>query len=329
MSGSEHSAVVVTTAAAASGRSTGASLRVDDVHDVLAGCGLSVTRVPLGQLAGLQGTSCLGVAVSYACAGSLRQLRLTTAAVWLDAVDSWLLVNGSGLRAAHPSYAARFARDAARLLVMPSPDLVTYISEADRRADRGTIRGRVRFVLPGSVPVPHAGPRAPGHRAVLAGDWSYAPNRDGLAWFCTEVLPLLEALLHDLDWRVELFGSGAPPLPPQIVNRGYVEDPAELLRIGDVHLAPIRHGAGVKRKVLQPLLAGLAVVTTTSGARGLRRPPALDVADDPTSFARAVARHLRGPTNFPPLGPADVHDCDETDAVREWVRVRLAACSHR
>lgn len=282
----------------------------------------------MGQLAALQGTSCLGVAVSYACAGSLRQLRLRTATVWLDAVDSWLLVNGSGLRAGHPSYAARLARDATRLLVMPSPDLVTYISEADRRADRGTVRGRVHFVLPGSTPVPHAGPNAPGRRAVLAGDWGYAPNRDGLAWFCTEVLPLLEPLLHDLDWRVEVFGSSAPPLPPRMVNRGYVEDSSELLRVGDVHLAPIRHGAGVKRKVLQPLLAGLAVVTTTSGAHGLRRPPALDVADDPASFARAVARHLRGPTVVTALSPADVHDRDETEAIREWVRGRLAACSH-
>lgn len=320
--------MVVTTAAAATGRSTGASLRIDDVHDVLAGCGVSVTRIPLGQLAGLQHTSCLGVAVSYACAGSLRQLRLTTASVWLDAVDSWLLVNGSGLRAGHPSYAVRFVRDAARLLVMPSPDLVTYISAADRRADRGTIRGRSGLVLPGTAPVSHAGPRAPGHRAVLAGDWGYAPNRDGLAWFCTEVLPLLEPLLHDLDWRVELFGSGAPPLPPRIVNRGYVEDPAELLRVGDVHLAPIRHGAGVKRKVLQPLLAGLAVVTTTSGAHGLRRPPALDVANDPFSFAGAVARRLRGPAGTAPPSPAHVHDRDETDAVREWVHRRLDACSH-
>ncbi|MBC7678786.1 MAG: glycosyltransferase [Pseudorhodobacter sp.] len=308
----------MTTPTAAQSAANGATLRVADVMGVLETAGYDAVRVTAaGQAAG---TFDLGVAVSYASAGSLRALRRRTQRVWFDPVDSWWLVDGSGLRAGHPSYAARTVRDAVRLAAAPAADLVTWISAADRAADRRSVRGHPRLVLPGTSPVPAVRPSTCAPRAVLAGDWGYQPNRDGLAWFLSQVLPRLRPLVPDLPWRLEVFGPRAPALPSDVLQRGHVADPGELYQDGDVHLAPLRHGGGVKRKVLSPLLAGLAVVTTPSGAHGLRAATSLEVCADPQAFAAATARRIRNPRPTTPLTLRDLVDADDTTAVLAWLR---------
>ncbi len=317
-----HRALVVTTPAAAASTSNGAALRVGDVVAVLEKAGYAADLVT--NPAQATGRHCLGVLVSYASARHARALRRHTGRVWLDAVDSWLLVDRSGLAAGHPSYLARAARDAAVLAAMPTPDLVTWISGADRALDRWTVRGRGRFVLPGRGTAPALAP-AQGRRAVLAGDWDYAPNRDGLAWFRDRCLSLLEADLSGTDWHVDLYGAGAPPLPGRWVVHGQVADPTQLYRVGDVHLAPVGHGAGVKRKVLTPLLAGLPVVTTPSGAHGLRAHPLLSVASTPAAFAAAAAAGLRASDEQAPVPLSALVDADDTHDV---LRALVTGCPH-
>jgi hypothetical protein len=320
----DRAALVVTTPAAASAVENGATLRAAEVVDLLEQTGHRVTRTTSRDVVGARGSFDLGVAVSYACAGTVRALARRANRVWLDAVDSWLLVNGSGLRSGQGGYAARGLRDAWRLATMPAPDLVTYISRDDLHRDRGTVRGARRLVLPGTSPVlPRLQPAATGEprRVVLAGDWAYPPNADGLRWFVVRLLPLLEAEVPEVSWTVFVYGTGAPVLPRDRVRLvGYARDIGELYRQGDVHVAPVRFGGGVKRKVLQPLLAGLPVVTTSAGAHGLRPHTLLDVRDDPRHFAAAVAARLRSDVRPQPTQRAELLDHDDTSAVAAWLR---------
>lgn len=304
----ERRALVVTTLAAAGPHENGATLRVDDVCAALTEAGLAITRTtdPLPHGPGWD----LGVAVSYAMSNALRALRRQCARTWLDAVDSWLLVDASGLRAGHPSYAMRALRDGARLIAAPTADLVTWISGADMRSDRGTVRGRRQLVLPGRLPEDVQPLPSQERRLVLAGDWDYPPNRDGLRWLVRKVLPLLDNPVH-------VYGTGAVPTHRLLVHHGYT-DAAELLQEGDVHLAPVRFGGGVKRKVLRPLLAGLPVVATPAAAHGLRPHALLDVASAGADFAAAARRRLVGaPTSGRQVALPDV---DDRDAVLGWLR---------
>lgn len=313
----EHSALMVVTPAAARSQASGASLRVDDVRDVLADAGYAVKVVARPDLARVRGRFCLGVAVSYATAGAVRRLRAASGRVWLDATDSWLLLDFSGIRAGQPAYALRALRDGVRLAAMPTPDLVTWISADDLKSDRGTVRGNMRCVLPGSLPATAMEPvPSESRRVVLVGDWRYPPNRDGLLWFSRSVLPKLAV-------SVDVFGQGLDgvALPSQLVSHGYAPDTAALYRQGDVHVAPIRFGAGVKRKVLQPLLAGLPVVTTTAGAHGLRRHHLVDVCHTADEFASAIAARLAGSLTPPrPPSPSEVLEGDDTQRVQAWLR---------
>jgi hypothetical protein len=316
----ERSAIVVSTSTGASGQVNGASMRVGEIADLLQHCGYAVHRATAAQVAATSARHDLGVAVSYACAGVIRRLRDCSERTWLDAVDSWLAVNGSGLRSGRPAYGFRTARDAGRLLRMPPPDLLTYISRADLAADRSTVRGSLRLVLPGQVPGLTASPGT-GRRLVLAGDWSYPPNADGLRLFWNRVLPTLEPHLARLGAAVDVYGSKVPDLrSPALRHVGYAEDARELYREGDVHVALVRFGGGVKRKVLQPLLSGLPVVTTPAGARGLRVHPLLDVHERPSELAAAILRRLTGPVKARPANSEELIDADDTAFITSWLR---------
>jgi glycosyltransferase involved in cell wall biosynthesis len=321
----EHRALVLTTSAAGRAASSGASLRVADVCAALAASGFEPEVLQRRDLPAAP-RACLGVAVSYAVAPALRSLRARTGPLWLDAVDSWLAVDLSGLRAGHPSYAARLVRDGLQLGTAPTVDLLTYISDADRRTDRSTVRGLRRWVLPG---LPRTVDLLPQQepRAVLAGDWGYTPNRGGLHWFSRYVLPQLELLRPEPSWRIDVYGLHAPVLEGRMRVHGYAHE-NELYRHGDVHLAPVRHGGGVKRKVLQALLAGLPVVTTAAGARGLRPHDLLDVTTSASAFAEAAAARLGAETIAPRPSLEHLVDADDRPSIAAWLKELAAACRH-
>lgn len=316
----ERSAIVVTTPTAASTQTNGASVRVHEVVTLLEQTGYRVVRTALPDLDRAAGTFDLGVAVSYTCATALTPLRARCTRVWLDAVDSWLLVNLSGLRRGHATYVLRALRDATRMARMPEADVLTYISAADLVSDRGTVRGHRRLVLPGAGDPPAVTPRS-GRRVVLAGDWDYPPNRDGLRWFGVKVLPVMEELSPSHAWTVAVYGTGLTDLPasPRVRGLGYAQDPSELYSEGDVHAAPVRFGGGVKRKVLQPLLAGLPVVATASAAHGLRPHPLLDVRSGSEAFAQALVDRLERRHQPLPVPLADLVDRDDRAALCSWL----------
>lgn len=315
----KRTALVVATPTAVDARTSGASLRLADVVSVLEATGHDVDVTTADEVVRARQSYDVGVAVSYACVQAVRALRARSARTWLDAVDSWLLVNRTGLRGGQLGYGLRAMRDGARLLAAAQPDLLTYISDADRASDHGTVRARRTLVLPGVTPPPRMGAGSGAGRLVLAGDWHYPPNAAGLRWFRRRVLPLLGLPVH-------VFGVGCPQrLEGEVQVHGHVDDESLLYRPSDVHIAPVAFGGGVKRKVLQPLLLGIPVVTTVAGAHGLRLHPLLDVRSTAGGFARAVrGRWEEAPAGRAPAVAEELFDRDDARAVREWL---LAAYS--
>lgn len=317
--GDRH-AVVVTTAAAAAAGQRGASIRLAQVLRLLEQAGFDASVQ--SQVSGGKGRADLGVIVSYARLDIARRLRAVTDRLWLDAVDSWRLLDGSGVKAGRASYAARWLRDLARVSTAGPADLVTYCSAADLKADRGSVRGGAYAVLPLDPDVVGLRPsKGEGCRVVLAGDWSYPPNADGLRWFTRDVLPHVERCRPPEPWHVAVFGPGARQVSPRMRVQGYAADRQALYQRGDVHAAPVRFGAGVKLKVVQPLLLGLPVVTTPSGANGLSPTPLLSTARRAEDFAASLCRRLHEPPADLPSAPhsSELVDRDDTDTVRRWL----------
>ncbi|MBV8615359.1 MAG: glycosyltransferase [Acetobacteraceae bacterium] len=138
----------------------------------------------------------------------------------------------------------------------------------------------------------------PGARLLFVGGFAHTPNVDALAWFVTEILPLIRARVPAA--RLLAAGSHVPPrvwalsgpavtirpdVPPETLRRLYLS--------ARVAVVPLRYGAGVKLKVVEALREGVPLVSTGVGAQGL---PGLArvacVADDPARFADAACRLL-------------------------------------
>ncbi|MBO3083857.1 glycosyltransferase [Cellulomonas fengjieae] len=149
-----------------------------------------------------------------------------------------------------------------------------------------------------------------GREGVLfVGSFAHPPNADGLRWFTSEVLPLLEAARPGL--RVDVVGRDPLPelvesAPPGVTYHGWVEDLAPLYAGARVVIAPLRFGAGVKGKIGEAMSHGVPVVMTPVGAEGMdiRDGETAVVADDAAGFAAGVLTLLEDDETWTALSHA-------------------------
>jgi hypothetical protein len=136
------------------------------------------------------------------------------------------------------------------------------------------------------------------HGCLMVGSSAHAPNRDAVIFAVREVLPMLRdsdpdaALTVVGDWPVELTNQLRRT---GVTFVGRVSD-SELKRLHATHLcllAPLRFGAGARRKLVAAMGLGLPVITTSEGVRGLLVRDAVPgdgvlIADEPREIADAV-----------------------------------------
>ncbi|MDQ1532378.1 MAG: hypothetical protein QOF28_139, partial [Actinomycetota bacterium] len=134
----------------------------------------------------------------------------------------------------------------------------------------------------------------------FVGNFRHLPNREAVEYLCAEVLPLLDPELlerHPLtvigNWleHVEL---DIDPAAPGVRLVGWVPSVQPYLERSRLAVVPLLHGAGVKRKVLQSMMAGTPVVATPVGAEGLDLVQGYHalVATDSADFAAGITRLL-------------------------------------
>ena len=174
-------------------------------------------------------------------------------------------------------------------------DIVFVPSHADAAA-----LGRGATVVPNGVDTarfkPTPLPDAP--TLVFTGTLSWAPNIDGLTWFCTDVLPLVRARVPEV--RLDIVGR--EPLPavqelarsPMVAVHADVPSVVPWLEQARVAVVPLRIGSGTRIKALEAMAAGRPVAGTSVGLEGLGIEDGVHaaVADDPPSLAAAVVELL-------------------------------------
>jgi GT2 family glycosyltransferase len=134
---------------------------------------------------------------------------------------------------------------------------------------------------------------------LFVGGFGHSPNKDGILWFCNEILPMIRKISPDVCLTIA--GSN----PPEEVSRlesnfikitGRVSD-QQLSAFYENHrvaIAPLRFGGGVKGKVVESMLKGLPMVTTKVGSQGLKATDKdLAIAYSECEFADKVIELLK------------------------------------
>ena len=136
---------------------------------------------------------------------------------------------------------------------------------------------------------------------VFVGTFRHPPNLAAAEELVAEIAPRLRARLPHSVVRL----VGADP-PPGLVDRaaaagvemlGWVDDLASLLARSTAFLAPLRHGAGMRVKLLEAMVAGCPVVTTALGMSGIAAKPNEEfiLADDADAFVAAAVALATAP----------------------------------
>ena len=131
----------------------------------------------------------------------------------------------------------------------------------------------------------------PGQTLLFVAGFAHPPNEDAACWLVRDIMPLVRR--HAPLARLAIVGS-QPTARVRALAAADVTIAADvsdaMLRAwyadARVAVVPLRHGAGVKRKVVEALREGVPLVTTPIGAQGL---PGLDAVAAVCGTAEAIA----------------------------------------
>lgn len=144
-------------------------------------------------------------------------------------------------------------------------------------------------------------PNRPAERngVVFIGGTEWLPNKDGLDFFCNDILPLLRDALPDLP--VTWVGRSSEEEQEQyreqydITLTGYVDDVRPYIANAHCSVVPLRFGGGTRLKITTAWAMGSAVVSTTVGCEGLATEDGHNILirDRPDEFALAIVEIVR------------------------------------
>ncbi|MEO6628901.1 MAG: glycosyltransferase family 4 protein [Aquihabitans sp.] len=185
--------------------------------------------------------------------------------------------------------AKRYGRSLASFTVIPNGTDIpsTMPSREQRRALGARWRDRYRVAGPGGV--------QPHHLAVFFGSW-HPPNLDAVGLLAEAAATLPHVIFLSVGSHGDAFRTKI--LPRNLIFPGVVTDRVKstLLASADLGVNPMRTGSGTNLKLIEYLAAGLPVVSTAFGARGV---PVVDgehlLLVPPERFSEGIAAALADP----------------------------------
>ncbi|MBU1752352.1 TIGR03087 family PEP-CTERM/XrtA system glycosyltransferase [bacterium] len=135
---------------------------------------------------------------------------------------------------------------------------------------------------------------------VFTGAMDYFPNIDAMIFFCKEIFPLIKEKLPNII--LYIVGNSPTQEVQQLANNkdiivtGYVEDTRPYIGKAAVCVVPVRVAQGIQNKILEAMVMGTPVVTTSFGFKGIEgseKGKNIVVADDKNEFAEKVIEILQ------------------------------------
>jgi glycosyltransferase involved in cell wall biosynthesis len=127
------------------------------------------------------------------------------------------------------------------------------------------------------------------------------PNVEGLNFFLNQIFP--ELVQAKPDVRFAIVGTVSqvvqidPALAPNVVCLGYVPSLSEIYLKSKIVICPLLSGAGTKVKLQEAMAHAVPIVTTVTGASGMRLIDSYNafITNEPVLYGRQILRLLKEP----------------------------------
>ena len=112
-----------------------------------------------------------------------------------------------------------------------------------------------------------------GPTACFLGKVGYKPNEDAILFFADRIFPTLKKTYPSFVFNI--YGGGVTARiknlgqRPGIIVHGFVDNVGAAIQANTIVVAPMISGSGTQNKILEAMLLGKTVLTTTLGAEGL------------------------------------------------------------
>jgi glycosyltransferase involved in cell wall biosynthesis len=129
-------------------------------------------------------------------------------------------------------------------------------------------------------------------------DWM--PNIEGIWWFLEKCWPGVHHFFPDL--KLKLAGRNMPAKMkhhhwPGVEVIGEVEDARSFISNHPVMIVPLLSGSGVRVKIIEAMALGRTIITTTTGAEGIRytKGENILIADTPVDLFEQIKFCVKNP----------------------------------
>jgi glycosyltransferase involved in cell wall biosynthesis len=127
---------------------------------------------------------------------------------------------------------------------------------------------------------------------LFLGDLTWHPNQDAIEWFVSEIFPLVKK--SNPNSTLDSVGIKNNNLEQHqlldIEYHGYKKNITNFFKSAHVFVLPFRIGEGIRIKVLTALSAGIPIVSTATGVKGLNLTSNKEflLANTPKEFAKKI-----------------------------------------
>lgn len=135
---------------------------------------------------------------------------------------------------------------------------------------------------------------------IFIGNFKHKPNVDAVVELKQSIWPMISKVLPVAE--LHCYGAYANEHIIQLHNpgerfffNGWAEDASEVIKNARVMLAPLRFGAGLKRKLIDAMQNGMPFTTTTVGIEGITNSDDISnlIADEVSTFSEIAIQLFR------------------------------------
>jgi glycosyltransferase involved in cell wall biosynthesis len=200
---------------------------------------------------------------------------------------------------------------------IPKVDSVVTISERDAEILKSITNIKNNYTAPACISPDniHINSTQTNYNSLFfLGALDWLPNLEGIEWFLQDVFPLVINKMPDT--KVYIAGRNTPEKIKQYSNKniivlGEINDISKYMNAHQIMIVPLLSGGGMRIKIIEAMLYGKAILSTSIGAEGIADENSIIRCDNATIFAEACVSMLADKNKQIELGEKAKHVASE------------------